>query len=94
MISRLCFALMVAAGALAVTACGGHAESAGGSGPGAGRGGGAAAPVPVTVADVALKAMPLEVRAIGSVESALNVAIRAQVTGVLKIGRASCRERV
>lgn len=78
------WASIAAVGALSVAACapGGRAESAGTPGQGPGRGG-AAAPVPVTVASVVQKAMPLEVRAIGAVESALNVAIRAQVTGVL-----------
>jgi len=62
-------------------ACGGSAatETAGGS-PG-GRGGTPA--VPVTVARVTKKAVPLEVRVIGSVEPSSSVAIRAQTTGEL-----------
>jgi multidrug efflux system membrane fusion protein len=39
--------------------------------------------VPVTVADVVQKAMPLEVRVIGTVEPSSAVEVRAQVTGVL-----------
>jgi multidrug efflux system membrane fusion protein len=63
-------------------ACGGSAatQTAGGS-PG-GRGGGNPA-VPVTVARVTKKAVPLEVRVIGSVEPSSSVAIRAQLTGEL-----------
>jgi multidrug efflux system membrane fusion protein len=37
----------------------------------------------VTVSDVVRKAMPLDVRAIGTVEAASNVAVRAQITGAL-----------
>src|SRR5262249_61444845 len=51
---------------------------------GRGRGASAAAPpVPVTVSEVVQKSMPLEVRAIGSAEAALTVAVRAQITGAL-----------
>src|SRR5262245_30722846 len=66
-----------------VVACGGSAatETAGGGGAAGGRGGGAA--VPVTVAHVSKKAVPLEVRVIGSVEPSSSVAIRAQITGEL-----------
>ena len=67
-----------------VVACGGSAatETAGGGSAAGGRGGGAAA-VPVTVTRVAKKAVPLEVRVIGSVEPSSSVAIRAQITGEL-----------
>jgi multidrug efflux system membrane fusion protein len=80
---RTAIALAVALAALATSACtpGGRAESAGAP-PGSGRGGGAA-PVPVVVGGVVQKAMPLDVRGIGTVEAASNVAIRAQITGAL-----------
>ncbi len=80
---RTAIALAVALAALATLACtpGGRAESAGAP-PGPGRGSGAA-PVPVAVGGVVQKAMPLDVRVIGTVEAASNVAIRAQITGAL-----------
>jgi len=82
--TRAALALTCAGIAVAFAACT-PASTSGPDNPGAGRGrgGGAAPPVPVTVGEVVHKAMPLEVRAIGSVEPSLSVAIRAQVTGVL-----------
>src|SRR5262245_10586090 len=47
-----------------------------------GRGGGAPA-VPVTTANVAQKAMPIEIQVIGSAEPYSTVAIRSQITGQL-----------
>src|SRR5439155_18022845 len=44
---------------------------------------GQSAPVPVTVASVVQKAMPIEIRVIGSAEPYSTVAVRAQVTGQL-----------
>jgi membrane fusion protein, multidrug efflux system len=65
-----------------VSACtGGQAES-NSPAPGGGRGGGGGA-VPVTAAQVIQKAVPLEVRVIGTVEPSSNVAVRAQITGEL-----------
>jgi multidrug efflux system membrane fusion protein len=63
-------------------ACGGSAATQTSGGSPGGRGGGAPA-VPVTVARVTKKAVPLEVRVIGSVEPSSSVAIRAQITGEL-----------
>jgi len=81
--TRAAVALTCTGIAVAFAACT-STPASGPDNPGAGRGrGGAAPPVPVTVGEVAHKAMPLEVRAIGSVEPSLSVAIRAQVTGVL-----------
>src|SRR5262245_31886498 len=48
----------------------------------AGRGGGGGS-VPVTVGKVVHKTMPVDLRAIGSVEPASTVEIRAQITGQL-----------
>ena len=71
------------ASAVAVVACsGGEASNTAGTGRGGGRGG-APAPVPVTVATVVRKAMPIEVRVIGTAEPHSTVAVRAQVTGQL-----------
>src|SRR5690349_20388452 len=72
---------------LAAAACSGSAETApaasgGGGGRGGGRGGGGG-PVPVSVGKVVEKPMPVEVRAIGTVEPARTVAVRAQITGEL-----------
>src|SRR5258705_4396999 len=77
----LSFALLLGT-SLAQLACatGGSAEGSGPSGAGRGGGGGA---VPVTVAQVIQKAMPLEVRGIGTVEPSSNVTVRAQITGEL-----------
>lgn len=70
---------------LASAACSGRAETtapaAGGGGGRGGRGGGG--PVPISVGKVIVKPMPVEVRAIGTVEPARTVAVRAQITGEL-----------
>lgn len=49
----------------------------------AGRGGGATPAVAVTVAPVIRKAVPLQLRVIGTVEPSSSVAVRSQVTGEL-----------
>jgi multidrug efflux system membrane fusion protein len=56
--------------------------------PGAGGGGrGGAAAAPVAVADVVERAMPVMIRAVGTVEASSTVDIRAQVAGpILSIG--------
>src|SRR5437879_3033646 len=60
------------------------APPAGGGGGGGGRGGGGGnAPVPVATATVEQRAVPLDIRVIGSVEASTIVAVRAQVTGEL-----------
>jgi multidrug efflux system membrane fusion protein len=65
-------------------ACGKSAAPAPAAG-GQGRGGGPAAPV--SVADVAQRAMPVSIRAVGTVEASSTVDIRAQVAGpILSIG--------
>jgi len=80
---RFAFLAAVAASSLTLVACaGGRAESTTPPPPGGGRGGGGGA-VPVTVAEVVQKAMPLQVRAIGTVEPSQVVAVRAQLTGEL-----------
>ena len=66
---------------LVSAACGGEAANTS-QPPGGGRGG-QSAPVPVTVASVVQKAMPIEIRVIGSAEPYSTVAVRAQVTGQL-----------
>jgi multidrug efflux system membrane fusion protein len=70
---------------LAAAACSGSAETAAPAGGGGGRGGrgGAAGPVPIAVGKVVEKPMPVDVRAIGTVEPARTVAVRAQLTGEL-----------
>jgi multidrug efflux system membrane fusion protein len=50
---------------------------------GAGGRGGQAGPVPVTVAAVERKAMPIEIRVIGTAEAYSTVAVHAQITGQL-----------
>jgi len=71
---------------LAAVACSGSAETAppaggGGGGRGGGRGGGG--PVPIAIGKVVQKPMPVDVRAIGTVEPARTVTVRAQLTGEL-----------
>jgi multidrug efflux system membrane fusion protein len=71
---------------LASAACSGSAETAPPAGGGGGRGGGrggAAGPVPIAVGKVVQKPMPVEVQAIGTVEPARTVTVRAQITGEL-----------
>jgi multidrug efflux system membrane fusion protein len=77
------FRLTFLLAALASTACsvGGSAQSAAPEGGRGGRGGGQA--VPVTVGRVEKKAVPLQLRVIGTVEPSSSVSIRAQVTGEL-----------
>jgi multidrug efflux system membrane fusion protein len=67
-------------------ACGkGEAPPPPGAGAGGGRSGGP--PAPVSVADVVERAMPVTIRAVGTVESSSTVDIRAQVAGpILSIG--------
>jgi multidrug efflux system membrane fusion protein len=72
--------------ALGTFACSGESASLPrtGSGAAGGRGGrGGDATVPVTVAQVVQKAMPIEIRVIGSVEAYSVVSVHAQVTGQL-----------
>ncbi|MEQ1911962.1 MAG: efflux RND transporter periplasmic adaptor subunit [Vicinamibacterales bacterium] len=75
--------LLTASLALSSIACtvGGQSEGSSQSAPSGGRGSSQA--VPITVAPAVQKAVPLEIRVIGSVEPSSSVAIRAQVTGVL-----------
>jgi len=40
-------------------------------------------PVPVTVAEVTVKALPIEIRTFGTVEASASVAVKAQIGGVL-----------
>ena len=73
----------LAATCLAIGGCaGGQAEGTSPATTGRGGGGGGPA-VPVTVTQVVQKAVPLEVRVIGTVEPASNVTVRAQITGEL-----------
>jgi len=67
---------------LASIACSGGEAANATRTPATGRGGQPAA-VPVTVAPVVQKAMPIEVRVIGSAEPHQTVAVRAQITGQL-----------
>lgn len=72
--------------ALGTLACSGEGASQPRTGNGAagGRGGRGGDPaVPVTVAQVVQKAMPIEIRVIGSVEAYSVVSVHAQVTGQL-----------
>jgi multidrug efflux system membrane fusion protein len=73
--------LSAAAMTLAVGCSPGEATSA--ATPAGGRGGGQQAAVPVTIGSVVQKAMPLEIRVIGTAEPFSTVAIRAQTTGQL-----------
>jgi membrane fusion protein, multidrug efflux system len=75
--------LLTASLALSSIACtvGGQREGSAQSAPSPGRGSSQA--VPINVAPAVQKAVPLEIRVIGSVEPSSSVAIRAQVTGVL-----------
>jgi multidrug efflux system membrane fusion protein len=65
--------------ALACTGCAGDDAATGGP-PSESRG---QPPVPVTTAAVVQKAMPIEIRVIGSAEAYSTVAIRSQITGQL-----------
>src|SRR5690349_14937288 len=76
---------LAAALLISVAACGKKDAPPAAAGGGQGRGGGAAAPV--SVADVAERAMPVTIRAVGTVEASSTVDIRAQVAGpILSIG--------
>jgi multidrug efflux system membrane fusion protein len=70
----------------------GKSQDTAGSRPGAstarsggqgGRGGGSREAVPVVVATAVQKAVPLQIRAVGNVESISTVSIKSQVTGVI-----------
>ena len=81
--SPLSFALLAFVMAAALSACsaGGAAVSPPqGTAPAGAQGG---APVPVTTSPVVQKAMPSQVRVIGSAEAASTVSILSQITGVL-----------
>ena len=70
--------------ALGTFSCSGEAvPQSQGSGSGRGGRGGGDPAVPVTVATVAEKRMPIEIRVIGSVEAFSVVAVHAQITGQL-----------
>ncbi len=75
--------------ALTLTACSSDAPSTSGvqaaapGGRGGGRGGRGAGEVPVSVATVVERSMPVNLHAVGNVESSSTVEIRSQVTGSL-----------
>jgi multidrug efflux system membrane fusion protein len=79
------WAQMVTLGCLAaLVGCAGSGDGAsGGGGPGGAGGPGAEPPAPVTIGDVVLKAVPVELRAFGTVEPNATVAVKSQVGGVL-----------
>src|ERR1043166_2630115 len=83
---KLFLAIILAVPAALLTACSPTGETTSAAAPpgGGGRGGGQAAPVPVTTASVVQKAMPIEIRVIGTAEPYSTVAIRAQITGQLE----------
>ena len=68
------------AASVASSACSGGSAPIGANAPGAGRG---SAPVPVTIASVSRKSLPVDIRAIGTVEAYQTVAVHAQITGEL-----------
>src|SRR3954469_14631197 len=74
---------LVLGAALASAACSGGEAVSTTPPPGGGRGGGQAPAVPVTAAPATLRAVPLDVQAIGTVIAASTVAVRAQITGEL-----------
>jgi multidrug efflux system membrane fusion protein len=55
-----------------------------GQGRGQGRGGGSREGVPVLVATATQKAVPVQIRVVGSVEAYSTVSVKSQVTGVLQ----------
>jgi multidrug efflux system membrane fusion protein len=82
---RLCrFVIISAIGLLplVVAGCSDTEVSSAAQTPGSGRSA-QQGPVPVTVAPVVSKAMPIEIRVIGSVEPYSTVAVRSQITGQL-----------
>ena len=82
LIQRLTLSFVLIAPPMAFVACSGGEASNTTQGRGGGRGGPPAA-VPVTVASVVQKAMPIEIRVIGSAEANSTVAVRGQITGLL-----------
>jgi len=56
----------------------------GGRSGGQGRGGGSREAVPVLVATAVQKSVPLQIRAVGNVESISTVSIKSQVTGIIQ----------
>ena len=76
---RLLGMLALAASVAAAGCSGGDAAQT--TPPPSGRGGGQGAAVPVTIAVVTEKAMPLDVRVIGTVIAASTVSVHAQITG-------------
>jgi multidrug efflux system membrane fusion protein len=76
---RLLGSLALAAGLTTAACSGGEAVQT--TPPASGRGGGQGGAVPVTTAVVSQKAMPLDVRVIGTVIAASTVSVRAQITG-------------
>ena len=84
---RVLFGSLLMGGALSAVACTGGEAVQATPPPGAaggGRGGGQGPAVPVTIAVVAEKPMPLDIRAIGTVIAASTVSVRAQITGEMK----------
>lgn len=67
---------------LGLPGCGSKEGAAGGGGSGKGRKGGGAAPV--VVAKAARKVVPVEIEAIGIVETIRGASVRSQVTGVVQ----------
>src|SRR5215470_2456913 len=59
-------------------------ERGGGRSGSQGRGGGAREAVPVLVATAVQKSVPLQIRAVGNVESISTVSIKSQVTGIIQ----------
>ena len=85
-LSRTEFAahLLLAALPFAALACSGGAATSVPTGGGRGGGrGGPQPPIPVTVATVEQKAMPIEIRVIGTAEAYSTVSVHAQITGQL-----------
>src|SRR5215470_17054566 len=65
----------------AANSTGGRAQGRSGA---QGRGGGTREAVPVLVATAVQKAIPLQIRAVGNVESISTVSIKSQVTGIIQ----------
>lgn len=80
---RLGLGSLLLGGAVAAAACSGGEAVSTTPAPGAGRGGGQGQAIPVTAATAQLKAVPLDVTAIGTVIAASTVAVRSQITGEL-----------
>lgn len=73
---------MVAAALLSLVGCS-SSDSASGGGKGKGKGGGANAAVPVLVAKAARRDVPIDVSAVGTVESATPISVKSLVTGAI-----------